>query len=595
MDYNERCEINEEYTWDLTSRYKNDAAWEKDYEDTKKIIKKIAKYENTLGKSDDNVLDALDMYYDLDRRITKLYVYASLKHDEDLKVSKYSLCLSKAYTLFNEFSMQASFIKPELLSLSKGKLNGYIKSKTLTKYKFLLKQVLREKDHTLNKSESKLFSLLTSTNNSFDKLCSILIDSTLDFGKILIDGNEVVITNSNYRNIMTNKDRKVRIKCYELMTKKLKEFTNIFGETLSNNMKSYSNMAKALNYKSTLDMQLFSSNIPTKVVDNLYSTVNKRLSVFQKYLLLLQKNLGLEKLNYYDLSAEFLTGTNTFSIEDAEMLIGEATKIYGDEYHNVIEKAFKDRWIDYCSYKGKKSGAYSTSNYPDDPVVLTNFHGKFTDVSAVAHELGHAVNFYLSEKNNNAHDYVNDIFVAEVASLTNEIILSNYIINNTNNKSLKLEALYNLIDIIQNNLFDACLEGELENEMYKFVDNSEEVDSEAFSNCIYNLRKKYYGKMVELDDNVRYMWARRSHYYYPFYLFQYATGVSAAIWVATKILSNDDKIKNKYLKFLSSGSTDYPINLLKDLGIDMSDPIVIDNAINYFECLIDKFNKVSEE
>jgi oligoendopeptidase F len=595
MDYNKREEIEEKYKWDLTTRYKNDEAWEKDYEKIKKSLKDISKYEKNLTKSADNLLDALDTYFKLETKLNKLYGYAFLKHDEDLSVSKYSLYLNKAYGLFNEFISLSSYITPEILKTSKTVMDKYLKDKKLAKYHFILTDTLRYKKHTLSAKEEKLVSKLSTNDMVFDKISSTLINSCLNYGTINIDGKDIEITNSNYRNIMMNKDRSIRSKCYNLMSNKLKEFIDIFGDTLIANMKLVSNYAEIKNYQSTMDMELFNSNIPKEVIDNLYTVVHKRLDVYQKYLKFLKMNLGLEKLEYYDLNAEYINNSATFTIQDAQELIMEATKIYGNKYHNIIKKAFAESWIDYGSYKGKRSGAYCTANYKDHPVILTNFHSKFTDVSAIAHELGHAVNFYLSMENNDAHNYQNDIFVAEVASLTNEIILSNYIMTNSKDKNLKLLAISNLIDIIQNNLFDAALEGELENEVYKLVDTKEEIDANTLSECIYNLRKKYYGNVVELDENVKYHWARRSHYYSPFYLYQYATGVSCAIYVATKIIDGDENMKKSYLEFLSKGSTNYPVNLLKEIGIDITSEEVINKAIDYFDFLLNEYSKVSEE
>jgi len=595
MDYNSRNEVNEKYKWDLTTRYKSDEAWEKDYEKIKKSLKNISKYENIMMKSADNLYNALETYYNIETKLSKLYVYAHLKHDEDLSVGKYSLYVNKAYALYNDYISLSSYMMPEILKTSKTTINKYLKNKKMAKYKFIIEDILRYKKHTLSAKEEKLVSILTSENHVFDKISSILINSTINYGKMVIDGKEITVTNSNYRNIMMNKDRNVRKKCYNLMTGKMKEYTDIFGETLIANMKTVSNYAEVKNYPSTMEMQLFSSNIPKVVVDNLYDTVHKRLGSYHKYLRLLKCELGLEMLEYYDLNAEYTNDNLTFTIEEAQDLILDATKIYGEKYHKIIKKAFNERWVDYGSYKGKQSGAYCTANYGSNPVVLTNFHNKFTDVSAIVHELGHAVNFYLSIEANDAHNYENDIFVAEVASLTNEIILSNYIINNSKNKELKLLAISNLIDIIQNNLFDAALEGELENEMYDLIDSKEEISAETLSDCIFNLRKKYYGNEVNLDEGVRYLWARRSHYYSPFYLYQYATGVSSAITIATKIINGDEDMKAKYLDFLSKGNTDYPVNLLKNIGIDMTKPEVINNAIDYFEYLIDEYSKVSDE
>lgn len=447
----------------------------------------------------------------------------------------------------------------------------------------------------LSSSEEKLIAKLTSTNHTFKNVNMTLLNSTLNYGEVKSEKETRKITNSNYHIIMESTDRNIRRDAYEKLTSKIAEFKNIFAENLVSNMKNTSSMAEIRKFPSTLDSLLFSSNIPNSVVDSLYKVINKNLNVYQKYLKLIKNSLGLKELAYYDLNAQILTDEMSFSIEDAQYLIGEATKIYGEEYHDIIEKAFNEKWVDYCSYKGKASGAYCTSCYGAHPVVLTNFFGKFGDVSALAHELGHAVNFYLSQQANNKHDYNNDIFVAEVASLTNEIILSNYVIEHSRNKNLKLIALYNLINLIQNNLFDACLEGELENKAYTLIDNGETIDAEYLSSTIYDIRSKYYKDVVNLDDKSKYSWIRREHYFYPFYLFKYATGVSAAIMIATKIINNEDDMKNKYISFLKMGDTDYPVELLKKIGIDMTKEEVYENAVNFFSNLIDEFDKESDK
>ena len=431
------------------------------------------------------------------------------------------------------------------------------------------------------------------TKDCTDKIYTYLSEVQEDLKKVILESTrEAKIEAYNNCEKLRNDVIEVQNKKFE---EKEAEFKNIFAENLVSNMKNTSSMAEIRKFTSTIDSLLFSSNIPKSVVDSLYKVINKNLNVYQKYLKLIKNSLGLKELAYYDLNAQILTDEMSFSIEDAQYLIGEATKIYGEEYHDIIEKAFEEKWVDYCSYKGKASGAYCTSCYGAHPVVLTNFFGKFGDVSAVAHELGHAVNFYLSQQANNKHDYNNDIFVAEVASLTNEIILSNYVIEHSRNKNLKLIALYNLINLIQNNLFDACLEGELENKAYTLIDNGETIDAEYLSNTIYDIRSKYYKDVVNLDDKSKYSWIRREHYFYPFYLFKYATGVSAAIMIATKIINNEDDMKNKYISFLKMGDTDYPVELLKKIGIDMTKEEVYENAVNFFSNLIDEFDKESDK
>ncbi len=595
MEYSKRKDVPVEYTWDLTDYFKDFKQWEKEYKIQKKQIGNITKYNGKLLESAETLYDALEEYYKLDTKLTKLYVYAYLKEQEDLQDKLNASYFSKIYNLYCEFLVLSSFIVPEILAAKNEKVQKLLKNKKLQKYKFIIQDILRKQEHGLSKNEELLVTKLNSPMDAFEKVSSILSESLLDYGSLDVDGEKTTITTNNFRTIMTNKNRKTRKECYNLFASKLKEYNMVFSELLLANMKNVSNNASIKKFNSTLEMQLFSSNIPKEVVTTLYNVVHKRLDAYGKYFDLLKANIGLEELEYYDLQTEFLPETISFSVEDAQLLITKATQIYDQEFSNIIQKAFTDRWCDYAAYKGKCSGAFAISSYPDAPKVLTNFQGKFSDVSAIAHELGHAVNFYLSEANNGAHDYQNDIFTAEVASLTNEIILSYYIIENGNNKNLKLTAIYNLIDIIQNNLFDACLEGELENKIYKLLDTGKDVSGEALGDCIYDLRALYYQRKVKLDDNIKYMWAKRKHYYMPFYLFEYATGVSAAIMIATRIIDGDMEMKKNYIKFLKRGSSDYPINLLKELGVDMTKSKVYNNAIDFFEYLIDKFNKVSEE
>lgn len=594
MEYKNRKETPKAYKWDLTAYYKDDKEWEKDYLKIIKEFENIKSYEGKVTKSANMLYQTLEEYFAYESRLTKLFVYASLRHDEALEDADASMLYNKIYKTYNDFCAASSFIEPEIIKEETSKVEKLLETKKLNKYKFYVTNILREKEHMLSSSEEKLIAKLTSTNHTFKNVNMTLLNSTLDYGEVKSEKETRKITNSNYHIIMESTDRNIRREAYEKLTGRIAEFKNIFAENLVSNMKNTSSMAEIRKFPSTLDSLLFSSNIPKSVIDSLYKVINKNLNIYQKYLKLIKNSLGLKELAYYDLNAQILTDEMSFSIEDAQYLIGEATKIYGDEYHNIIEKVFDEKWVDYCSYKGKASGAYCTSCYGAHPVVLTNFFGKFGDVSAVAHELGHAVNFYLSQQENNKHDYNNDIFVAEVASLTNEITLSNYVIEHSRNKSLKLIALYNLINLIQNNLFDACLEGELENKAYTLIDNGETIDSEYLSDTIYDIRSKYYGDVVKLDDNSKYSWIRREHYFYPFYLFKYATGVSAAIMIASKIINNQDDMKNKYISFLKMGDTDYPVELLKKIGVDMTKEEVYENAVNFFSNLIDEFDKESD-
>ncbi|NLL02295.1 MAG: oligoendopeptidase F family protein [Mollicutes bacterium] len=594
MDYESRDKVEEAYKWDLTSRYKNDNAWEKEYKQQLKNYKKIGEYEGKVLESADTLLEVLNTFFAIQLKILKIYVYAHSKHDENVENSKYNLMFNEALSLYYKFIEASSYLKPEILKGNKSTLDKYLKSSKLKKYHFYLSKLIREKEHTLSENEERIISKLSSTSDLNSNISEVLTNGIIDYGKIIVDGVETVLTNNNYRDIITNKNRNTRKEAYNMMTSSLKKYETLYGMNLAGSMKFVKNLAETYKFSTVLEMDLFESNIPKEVVSNLYKTVEKRLDVLRKYYLMIKRSLGLEELECYDLRAELVNDNLTFTIEEAKLLLEQALGILGENYLKILNKAFEERWIDFGTYKGKTSSIYATGNYGDHPLVLTNYLGKFHDISTLAHELGHAINFELSMIQN-YHDWGGDLLTAEVASLTNEILFSDYIIKHSKDKNLKLKAISNLLQIIENNLFGACMEGKFENIIYEKLENGEEVDALIFNDITYDIRQKYYMDTVKLDDRAKTTWIRRMHYFSPYYLFKYATGISSALYIAKNIIENKNNMKEKYLKFLTKGGCDYPTNLLKEIGIDLTKPKVINEAIDYMDYLIDEFNRISEE
>ena len=594
MDYESRDKINEVYKWDLTTRYKNDIVWEKDYKKELKNYKKISEYEGKVLESADTFLKVLDTFFAIQSNIIKIYVYAHSKHDENVEDSKYDLMLSQAVSLYFKFIEASSYLKPEILKGNKITLNKYLKSSKLKKYHFYLSKLIRQKEHTLSEKEEKIISKLSATSDLNSNISEVLTNGIIDYGKIVVDGVETVLTNNNYRDIITNKNRNTRIEAYNMMTSSLKKYETLYGMNLASSMKFVKNLSEIYNFSSVLEMDLFDSNIPKEVVSNLYRTLEKRLDVLRKYNLMIKKSLGLEELEYYDLRAELVSANLTFTIEEAKLLLEQSLAILGEDYLKILNMAFEERWIDFGTYKGKTSSIYATGNYGNHPLILTNYLGKFQDVSTLAHELGHAINFELSMVQNYP-DWDGDLLTAEVASLTNEILFSDYIIKYSKDINLKLKAISNLLQTIENNLFGACIEGKFENMVYEKLENGEEVNALIFNDINYDIRQKYYLDTIKLDNRVKTSWIRRMHYFSPYYLFKYATGISCALYIAKNIIDNKNNMKEKYLKFLTKGGCDYPVNLLKEIGIDLTKPKVINEAIDYMDYLIDEFNRISEE
>ncbi len=594
MDYKSRDQINEAYKWNLTTRYKNDIVWEKDYKKELKNYKKISEYEGKVLESADTFLKVLDTFFAIQSNIIKIYVYAHSKHDENVEDSKYDLMLNQAVSLYFKFIEASSYLKPEILKGNKITLNKYLKSTKLKKYHFYLSKLIRQKEHTLSEKEEKIISKLSATSDLNSNISEVLTNGIIDYGKIVVDGVETVLTNNNYRDIITNKNRNTRIEAYNMMTSSLKKYETLYGMNLASSMKFVKNLSEIYNFSSVLEMDLFDSNIPKEVVSNLYRTLEKRLDVLRKYHLMIKKSLGLEELEYYDLRAELVNANLTFTIEEAKQLLKQSLEILGEDYLKILNRAFEERWIDFGTYKGKTSSIYATGNYGNHPLILTNYLGKFQDVSTLAHELGHAINFELSMVQNYP-DWDGDLLTAEVASLTNEILFSDYIIKYSKDINLKLKAISNLLQTIENNLFGACIEGKFENMVYEKLENGEEVNALIFNDINYDIRQKYYLDTIKLDNRVKTSWIRRMHYFSPYYLFKYATGISCALYIAKNIIDNKNNMKEKYLKFLTKGGCDYPVNLLKEIGIDLTKPKVINEAIDYMDYLIDEFNRISEE
>ena len=596
MEYKTREEVPTEYKWDLTTRYQTEEDFENDYKRLSEELKEISNYKGKVTTSSDALYECLSKYFELDQQLGKLYVYANLRNTEDLSNTNSKLMLDKASNLFTEFAYHSSFLEPSILECDSSIIRKYIEENSnLKEYEVYLNRLLKAKEHILSEDKEQIVSLLTKNNSTFSKVADILKDSAINFGTIVDEeGNEVELTQGNFHKFMQSTNREIRKEAYNRMYSNLIPFKNVFGSLLISKYESFDSVVKVRNYKDSFDMTIFDNNIPRKVNESLYKVINNRLDVYQKYFKMIKDKLKYDIIYPYDLSTRLLDYKKEYSIEDSKNLILNALSCMGEEYQDGLRKAFDERWIDFCTYKGKESGAYSYGNYGNTPVVFLNYNYRLDDVSALAHELGHAMHTYFSDKNNN---YVNadyELFVAEVASLTNEILLSNYILNNSNSNEEKAASIYNLLDVIQNNLFSAGLEGEFENILHNKVNNGEVLSTDDLSNTIYELKNRYYGNVVELTEESKYSWIRRSHYYRPFYLYMYAVGVSSACYAAKKIINNDKEFLDKYLNFLKSGGKKYPIDLLKDAGIDVMNEEVFNSAIDYFNELIDEFIELTK-
>ncbi len=589
MEYKTREEIPEKYKWDLSSRYENLTEWDKDYELLKSEINIVEKYKDHLFDSPNNLFEGLENKFKIEQRLMKLYCYVILILDENLENNGAISRVSLAQNLFSEYNSLSSFYEPEILDNS-DKVKEFINSyPQLKKYEKHLKDIIRNKDHILSEKEESLISNLSSVTSVFEQTNSTLLNSEFNYGTTIDeDGNEVEINSNNIRKLLKSKNRDLRKDVYYKVAKTRAQFKNTLANQLASNMQFENKISKIRKFNDVMDMTFFNEDIDIKVNQTLYTVVNNNISSFQKYLNFMKESLRVEDLKAYDLNVNPFENKKEYTVEEMQQIIIDALSVLGENYTYVLKKAFEDRWIDYFGYKGKTSMVYCLLNYGDTPAIMAHVHGSMEDVSTLAHELGHAVNSYYMFENNDYHTAHNENIRAEIASLTNEVLLTEYIINNTDDKELKKSFIFRMIDTIQNNLFDACLEGELENNSYKLLAEGKSLTANDLGNMVMNLKDKYYGGKVTLDEYSSYSWASRSHYFSPFYLYQYAVSICCACYVAKKILNGEDKMIEKYLDFLKLGNQNNCVDSVKTLGIDLLDYNVYDEAIKYFDGLIDR-------
>ena len=592
MEYKTREEVPEKYKWDLTKRYENFSEWKKDYDIIKQNIMEFKKYDGHMFDNPEKLYECLEFKSNLSKKVISNYCYTMLVLDEmlekDESISNYKL----AERMFSLYQTTVSFFEPEILKNS-SKVEEYVKIYSpLEKYNKYLKDILREKEHILTSDEEKILGKLSSIMNTFDNTSSTLLNSEINYGEVIDDkGNKVTITSNNTNKLLKSHNRALRKEVSEKVGAARFQFKTTFANQLASSMQYEHQLATIRKFKNVMDMVFFSEDIDTEVNDKLYSVVEKRLSSFQNYLNTLRKNINVEKLETYDLRVNPFESDKKYTIEEMQAIILDSLSILGDDYVKILKQAFEDKWIDYCGYKGKTSVTYCLSTYGDTPNIIAHLHGSMEDVSTLAHELGHAINSYYMYQNNYFHEADHTNILAEITSLTNEILLTNYIINNSKDENEKKSYIFRMIDTIQNNLFDACLEGKLENIVYEKLEKGEVVSANDFTEITNSLKKQYYGDTVSLNEYSGLSWISRSHYFTPFYLYQYAVSVCCACYVGNKIISNEDNMKEKYLKFLTLGDQMNTVDTVKTLGIDLLSEDVYKEAILYFDKLVDLLNK----
>ena len=593
MKQKKRSEIDLVDTWDLTLIFKNDAEFEKSLKETQKEISKISDYKGRILESSDTLLSFLELTDEIERKLYKLYYYAHLNLDTDTTNTKYQDMEGRVTNLLQEESVLSSFVLPELLKGDYGVVLKYIKENDkLKKYRFNLEMVYRYQNHSLSEESEELLSNISKSFIASDAF-EALTDADMTFGNIHVDGEEVELTESNYNTFIRSHNRDVRKEAFERLLGTYGNFKNTLAKTFSGNVDLLTSMAKVKHFNSSLEASLYGDNISPDVYNKLIDTVNNNLDTLYKYYALKKKVLNVSELHLYDIYVPMVNSNDkNYTFEEAKKIVLEALSVLGEDYIQNLNKAFDERWIDIYNNKGKRGGAYSSGFYDTKPYLLLNFEGRYEDVTTLAHELGHSMHTFYSCSNQPYNLSSYNIFVAEVASTFNELLLVHYLIKNSKDDEEKLFLLNQLMELYKGTIFRQVMFAEFERDMHAYNEKGGILTNEYLCDKYYEIVKKYFGKDVYSDELIKNEWMRIPHFYYDFYVYKYAIGLSCATKIVDGILNNREKALENYLDFLKTGGSMYPADELKVAGVDIFSETLYTDAIKAFDSYIDSFAKI---
>lgn len=593
MEILKRADVPQEFTWDLTPVFANDDAWFAEYEALKALPERIAEYRGTLGKSAKDLLAFLKFEDEVTLRLSSLLGYASCKGDEDTSNNFYQDMRGKATGTWVNISGALSFATPEIMAIDEKVLDSFYKDEPeLETYRRSLYQIRRRAAHILSDEGEKLLAAAGEMADAPDRIRSTFSDADLTFDDVVDgQGNVHHLTDGTLVPLLESTDVKLRENTFKTFYKRMGEFKNTVASTLDAQFKQLRFFAGARKYSSTLEASLDVTEVPVNVYTNLIEAVHANLDKMYKYVALRKKLLGVDELHMYDVYTPIVPDAAVeIDFEQAKKTVLEALSVLGEDYTDMLKEGFANRWIDVYENVGKRSGAYSSGFGRPHPYVLLNHKNNLDSQFTLAHEMGHALHSYLTMKNQpvNTADYV--IFVAEVASTCNEVLLMKYLLKNTTDKNAKAYLINHFLDQFKGTIYRQTMFAEFELEMGKMSENGETLTADALCKKYYELNKLYFGPDMVSDEEIALEWSRIPHFFYNYYVFQYATGFSAAVAIANRILEKGAPAVADYKRFLSSGSSTDPISLLKIAGVDMSSPEPINEALKLFGSLIDELD-----
>ncbi len=600
MAQTEREEIDEKYKWNVYDLYSNDTEWNKSKDKIANEAKQIATYKGKLAESAQTLLQFFEFSSQISKQMSRLYIYASLQKDQDLRVAENISRLKELENLSTEISQLSAFVDPELAAISDALFDKYMEQEPKLKqvYGMRIDRIKRNKPHTLSPAEEELMAKLSILGNVPGDTYDVFSDAEMPSPRItLSNGEEVELDQATYTQVRASANRDDRRKAFFAFWENYSRFEGTFGELMNGNIREGLFYSKVYKYNSALEAALYHNNIPISVYQSLIDNVNRNLPTFHRYLKLKQKLMNLDQLTYYDLYAPAVEGIELkYTYEEAQQLVLEAIKPLGTEYANVVQRAFNERWIDVYPNKGKASGAYSNgAAYDVHPYILTNYNDSYNSVGTLIHELGHTMHSYFSNKTQPYPTSRYAIFVAEVASTFNEALLDNLMLSKLKTNKEKISLLMSMLDGFKGTLFRQTQFAEFELRMHQMAENNEPITGKALTQLYSQIVKKYYGDeqgICHVDDVVGIEWAFIPHFYSSFYVYQYSTSFVASQALVQKVLSGGEAERNRYLDFISAGGSKYPIEILKDAGVDMTTSDPFDNAIKRMNLLMDEIEKL---
>lgn len=586
-----RSEVKTKYKWKLEDIFATDEAWEKEFAALEKSIN-FSGYAGKLGDSE-TLLKFFKADDEFGKRFGKVAVYASMRHDEDSAVAKYAAYDAKIYSLYTKYATDQAFFSPEMAKQSDEYLSSLVNDKAFADYDYVLKRIIKSKPHTVSEEEEKLVSMAGEVFHNFRETFSMIDNLEVPLPEIEFEGKKVKLSHGLYGIMLRSEDRNLRKEAYDKYYGAYNSLINTITMAYSGNVKADIFYSRVYKYGSCLERALFGKDVDRSVYDNLLHTVDKNLSVLHRYVSDRKKILGYDKLHFYDMYVSLVEGAELkLNYDEAYEYVIKGLAPLGKEYQALLKKGHDERWIDVEETEGKRSGAYSTGAYGVHPYVLLNYQPELDNIFTVAHEMGHSLHTHFSNANQPYAKADYKIFVAEVASTVNEVLLLKYMLSNSNDERFKKYLLNYYLDMIRATLFRQTMFAEFEYAAHDAAEKGEPLTKDGLCSIYAEIGKKYYGKDIEHDYNISCEWARIPHFYSAFYVYKYATGIISAMNIANRILTEGESAVKDYFKFLSGGSSTDPVSLLKLAGVDLSSDKPFNFAMKEFENTLKEFERL---